>query len=158
MMVWDIDEAERVVLAWAEWAPEAAEEITTSMRILNLPQSPDIPASVGGRPVVCMDGAVLAGEARAQMILAPPRQLSAKVDTLAQVPPSSIARLHMDPEGSTPVTADTALLGRLTDEAIDAFLSCVGPGTEHSLLSAELRQLGGALARRHPDGGADRKS
>jgi hypothetical protein len=29
-----------------------------------------------------------------------------------------------------------------------------GPGTEHSLLSAELRQLGGALARRHPDGGA----
>ncbi|WP_209371482.1 FAD-binding oxidoreductase [Brevibacterium renqingii] len=43
MMVWDIDDAERVVRAWAEWAPEAPEEITTSMRILNLPQSPDIP-------------------------------------------------------------------------------------------------------------------
>jgi FAD/FMN-containing dehydrogenase len=154
MMVWDIDDAERVVRAWAEWAPEAAEEITTSMRILNLPQSPDIPESVGGRPVVCMDGAVLADEVRAQRILAPLRQLSPKVDTFAQVPPSSIARLHMDPEGPTPVTADTALLGRLTDEAVDAFLACVGPGTEHSLLSAELRQLGGALARRHPDGGA----
>jgi hypothetical protein len=154
MMVWSIDDAERVVRAWAEWAPEAAEEITTSMRILNLPQSPDIPESVGGRPVVCMDGAVLADPSRAESILAPLRQLSPKVDTFAQVPPSSIARLHMDPEGPTPVTADTALLGRLTDEAVDAFLARVGPGTEHSLLSAELRQLGGALARRHPDGGA----
>ncbi|WP_209323511.1 FAD-binding oxidoreductase [Brevibacterium renqingii] len=154
MMVWDIDDAERVVRAWAEWAPEAPKEITTSMRILNLPQSPDIPEEVGGRPVVCMDGAVLADEGRAASILAPLRQLSPRVDTFAQVPPSSIARLHMDPLGPTPVTANTALLGRLTDEAVDAFLARAGPGTEHSLLSAELRQLGGALARRHPDGGA----
>src|SRR5699024_11743728 len=69
MMVWDIDDAERVVRAWAEWAPEAAEEITTSMRTLNLPQSPDIPETVGGRPVVSMDAAVLADEARGQRIL-----------------------------------------------------------------------------------------
>src|SRR5699024_12169593 len=114
-------------------------------------QSPDIPESVGGRPVVCMDGAVLADEARAQRILAPLRQLSPKVDTFAQVPPSSIARLHMDPEGPTPVTADTALLGRLTDEAADAILARAGPGTDPRLLSAELPQLCGALPLRPPD-------
>src|SRR5699024_2344084 len=91
MMVWDIDDAERVVRAWAEWAPEAAEEITTSMRILNLPESPDIPESVGGRPVVCMDGAVLADPSRAESILAPLRPLSPNVDTSAQMPPAPIA-------------------------------------------------------------------
>src|SRR5699024_12155931 len=36
MMVWDIDDADRVLRAWAEWAPTAPHEITTSMRILNL--------------------------------------------------------------------------------------------------------------------------
>lgn len=154
MMVWNIDDADRVVRAWAEWAPYAPHEITTSMRILNLPEAPDIPEAVAGRSVVCMDGAVLADKKRAARVLAPLRQLSPQVDTFAQVPPSSIARLHMDPIGPTPVTADTALLGRLTDEAVDAFLAQVGPGTEYSLLSAELRQLGGALARKHPDGGA----
>src|SRR5699024_12277362 len=99
----------RVVRAWAEPAPDSAAAITTSMRLLTPPQSPGIAESVGGRPVVCMDGAVLADEARAQRILAPLRQLSPKVDTFAQVPPSSIARLHMDPEGPTPVTADTEI-------------------------------------------------
>lgn len=153
MMVWDIDDADRVVRAWAKWAHGAPDEITTSMRILNLPEAPDIPESVGGRPVVCMDGAVLGREDQADSILAPLRALSPRVDTFDQVPPSAIARLHMDPLGPTPVTGDTALLGRLTDEAVDAFLAEVGPGTEHALLSAELRQLGGALSRRNPDGG-----
>lgn len=60
----------------------------------------------------------------------------------------------MDPEGPTPVVGDSTLLGRLPDEAVDAFLSQVGSGTEHALLTAELRQLGGALSRRHPEGGA----
>ena len=154
MMVWDIDDAARVLRAWAEWAPTAPHEITTTMRILNLPDAPGIPEAVAGRPVVCMDGAVLSDRKRARRVLAPLRDLSPQVDTFAQVPPSSITRLHMDPEGPTPVTGDTALLGRLTDEAVDAFLAQVGAGTEHSLLSAELRQLGGALARKHPDGGA----
>lgn len=154
MMVWDIADADWVVRAWADWAQGAPDEITTSMRILNLPQGPGIPESVGGRRVVCMDGAVLGGEAQADSILAPLRALSPQVDTFDQVSPTALAQLHMDPLGPTPVTGDTALLGHLNDEAIGAFLAEVGPGTEHTLLSAELRQLGGALARRDPDGGA----
>ena len=46
------------------------------------------------------------------------------------------------------------MLGELTDEAIDAFLAMAGDGTSQSLLAAELRQLGGALARPHAGAGA----
>ncbi|GAA4505543.1 FAD-binding oxidoreductase [Brevibacterium yomogidense] len=154
MMVWDIEEADRVVRAWARWAPSAPDEITTSMRILHLPDAPEVPAPVRGRPVVCLDGAVLGPEAAARDAVAPLRALRPEVDTFASVPPASLSRLHMDPEGPTPVVGDSALLGRLPDSAVDAFLAQVGPGTDHSLLTAELRQLGGALSRRHPDGGA----
>lgn len=157
MMVWDIEEADRVVRAWARWAPGAPDEITTSMRILNLPDAPEVPGPVRGRPVVCLDGAVLGPEDRARKILDPLRRLRPEVDTFAQVPPWSLARLHMDPEGPTPVVGDSTLLGRLPDGAVDAFLAQVGPGTEHSLLTAELRQLGGALSRRDAEGGAMNK-
>jgi hypothetical protein len=46
------------------------------------------------------------------------------------------------------------MLAGLPDEAVDAFLAEVGPGSTSSLLAAELRQLGGALGRRHPGAGA----
>lgn len=154
MMVWDIADAERVIRAWARWAPGAPDEITTSMRILNLPDAPEVPGPARGRPVVCLDGAVLGPEDQARRILDPLRRLRPEVDTFAQVPPNSLARLHMDPEGPTPVVGDSILLGRLPDAAVDAFLARVGHGTEHALLTAELRQLGGALSRRHPEGGA----
>jgi FAD/FMN-containing dehydrogenase len=60
----------------------------------------------------------------------------------------------MDPEGPTPAVSDSTTLSALPDAAIDAFLAEVGPGSESSLLASELRQLGGALSRPHPDGGA----
>ncbi|HLR43668.1 MAG TPA: FAD-binding oxidoreductase [Brevibacterium sp.] len=154
MMVWDLDQADRVVREWARWAPDAPDEITTSMRILNLPDAPEVPRAVRGRPVVCLDGAVVGPEHRARKTLDPLRRLRPDVDTFAQVPPWTLARLHMDPEGPTPVVGDSALLSRLPDEAVDAFLDQVGAGTEHALLTVELRQLGGALSRRHPEGGA----
>jgi hypothetical protein len=42
----------------------------------------------------------------------------------------------------------------LPDEAIDAFAGVAGPGSGSPLLLSELRQLGGALGRPDPNGGA----
>jgi Berberine and berberine like len=39
------------------------------------------------------------------------------------------------------------MLGKLTDEAVDAFVAATGPGSGSALLLAELRHLGGALGR-----------
>ena len=68
------------------------------------------------------------------------------------MPPVGLSRIHMDPEGPTPAIAGGGrMLGELTDEAIDAFVAAVGPGSGIALLMSELRHLGGALGR-EPEG------
>jgi hypothetical protein len=147
MLVWDRDHAERVLRRWADWAPEAPESVTTSLRFLNLPPLPDIPEPLRGRSVVAIDGAVLDCDAEAGSILSLLRGLGPEIDTFARVPARTLPRLHMDPEGPTPAVSDAALLGELNDAAIDTLLGEIGPGSTTSLLSTELRQLGGALGR-----------
>jgi hypothetical protein len=60
----------------------------------------------------------------------------------------------MDPEGPTPAVSGSTMLGTLTDAAVDTLLEQSGPDSGTSLLSTELRQLGGALARPVEGGGA----
>jgi FAD/FMN-containing dehydrogenase len=157
MLIWDREQAEPVLRRWAQWAPEAPDEVTTSFRVLNLPPIPDIPEMLRGRSVVVIDGAVLDTDERATEILGDLRALDPEIDTFGRVPASSLIRLHMDPEGPTPAVSDSAMLSGMPDEAVDAYLAEVGPGSTSSLLLAELRQLGGALGREHEGGGALKK-
>lgn len=153
MLVWDVSRAEEVLRTWAAWAPGAPDEVTTAFRILRLPPMPELPEALRGRTVVVIDGAVLATDERAEDILAGLRALDPEIDTFARVPSRELVRLHMDPEGPTPFTADTTMLHSMPEEAIQAFLAQVGPGQDSSLLLAEIRQLGGALGRPHQGGG-----
>jgi FAD/FMN-containing dehydrogenase len=157
MMVWDRDLAEPVLRRWAQWAPGAADDVTTAFRILNLPPLPDIPEMLRGRSVVVIDGAVLDTDDRAAEILGDLRALRPEIDTFDRVPAKSLIRLHMDPEGPTPSVSDSTMLSGMPDEAVDTYLAEVGPGSTSSLLLAELRQLGGALGREHEGGGALKK-
>jgi FAD/FMN-containing dehydrogenase len=154
MLVWDVSRAEEVLRTWAAWAPGAPDEVTTSFRILRLPPLPELPETVRGRTVVVIDGAVLDTDERAREILAGLRALEPELDTFARVPSRELVRLHMDPEGPTPITADSTIVHSLPEEAVQAFLGQVGPGQDSSLVIAELRQLGGALGRPHEGGGA----
>jgi FAD/FMN-containing dehydrogenase len=154
MLAWDWQDAERVLTAWAAWAENAPDAVTTAFRILQLPPVPEIPEPFRGRNWVVIDGAVLAGDAAAEAILAPLRALQPQLDTFAQVPTSSLIRLHMDPEGPAPFVSDTAMLDGLPAHAIEAFLRAAGPDSGSALMITELRQLGGALSRRADDAGA----
>ncbi len=147
MLLWDGSRAEEVLRAWAAWAPGAPDEVTTSLRFLNVPPLPELPEFVRGRQVVAVDGAVLDSDERAAEVLAPLRALEPELDTFARVPAAAVVRLHMDPEGPTPSVSDSLLLDDLPDDAIDALLAAAGPGSGSSLLAAEVRQLGGALGR-----------
>jgi FAD/FMN-containing dehydrogenase len=154
MLLWDGSHADEVVRAWAAWAPTAPDEITTSLRLLNLPPLPDLPPFLRGRKVVAVDGAVLDSDDRTAELLAPLRALEPELDTFGRVPASAVVRLHMDPEGPTPAVSESVLVDELPGEALDALLEAAGPGSGTSLLSAEVRQLGGAVGRPAPDGGA----
>jgi hypothetical protein len=128
--------------------------VTTSFRILNLPPIPELPEAIRGRQLAVIDGAVLGSDHEGTATIAALRELSPEIDTFDRTPAAALVRLHMDPEGPTPFVSDSAMLGALPDAAVDAFLGEVGPGSQSTLLAAEIRQLGGALARPHAAGGA----
>ncbi len=147
MLLWDIERAPEVLRAWAPWAATAPEEVTTSFRVMRFPPIEEIPEMLRGRNVVMIDGAVNDTDERAAQLLAPLRALGPELDLFGRVPAVAVMRIHGDPETPTPTVSETAMLTGLDEDAIDAFLSQVGPGVPTSLLVAELRQLGGALAR-----------
>ena len=153
-LAWDWTRIERVLPSWAAWCAEAPDEATTSFRVLHVPPIPAVPPELRGRRLVVVDGAVLGPDGRAAEILAPLRALAPEFDTMARVPAAALARLHLEPEGPSPGYASSALLTGLPDAAVAAVLETAGPGSGNRLTVAELRQLGGALGRPDPDGGA----
>ncbi|HOZ56910.1 MAG TPA: FAD-binding protein [Nakamurella multipartita] len=154
MLVWDAAMAEPVLRRWVQWAGDAPDEVTTSLRVMSLPPLPEIPAPFRGRSLLIIDGAVLASDARSAEILAPLRDLQPEVDTFARVPAETLSGLHMDPDSPMPSVSDTAILDAMPEAAIETFLDLARPGSGSSLMMHELRQLGGALARPHPGAGA----
>jgi FAD binding domain len=153
-LVWDWTAVDRVLPAWVAWCADAPEEATTAFRLLDVPADELIPAELRGRRIATIDGAVLGNDDVAREVLAPLRALRPEFDTVDRVPAASLVRLHLDPEGPTPAYASSTLISGLPDAAIAAIIGTVGPGSGTRLAAAELRQLGGALARPDPAGGA----
>jgi FAD/FMN-containing dehydrogenase len=154
MLLWDQAHAEQVLRTWTAWTVDAPDCVTTSFRMLNLPPMPELPDFLRGRQLVVVDGAVLADDTRAEALLAELRALQPEIDTFARVPAASLVRLHMDPEGPTPAVSASAILDELPDAAIESFLALTGRNSGSTLLTAELRQLGGALGRPAEGAGA----
>jgi FAD/FMN-containing dehydrogenase len=145
-MVWDWSEAARVLPAYAKWAVGAPDHVTTSFRIMQLPPLPEIPEPIRGRSIVIIDGAVQGDPA----VLEPLRALGPEIDTFATMPAPALVRLHQDPEEPMPYRGDTALIESLPAAGVEA----LRPKSGSPLAIVELRQMGGALARRAPGHGA----
>ncbi|MFT4050022.1 MAG: FAD-binding oxidoreductase [Solirubrobacterales bacterium] len=155
MMFWPWERAREVYAAWLELLPNLPEEFTTTCRLMQLPPFPELPEFLRGRQLVIFNGAYLGGRDQAEKLLAPLRALEPEMDTFADVDPSALARLHMDPEDPVPYAADHAMISEVIDAAtLDEFLAVAGPGSDSPMLVAELRHTGGALADCAPGRGA----
>ncbi|MGZ4277565.1 MAG: hypothetical protein ACXVFK_12705, partial [Solirubrobacteraceae bacterium] len=91
---------------------------------------------------------------QADALLAPLRALDPVNDTVQRIPTTALSHMHMDPEHPVPGTGDGMLLQALPPEAVDELIRTGGAGSSSPLLSLELRQLGGGLARARPQNGA----
>ncbi|EFC79635.1 FAD-binding oxidoreductase [Parafrankia sp. EUN1f] len=155
LLAWDWRHSERVLTRWLDWAGLAPDTVSTSLRLVQVPPLPEMPEPVRGRALVMIDGAVLADNPEAERILAPLRELDPELDTFTRLPASALLRLHLDPEGPTPLVAASRTLHELPAGAVGTLLDVAGPDSGTSLLvAAELRQLGGALSRPAAGGGA----
>jgi hypothetical protein len=146
-----VDRAAEILKAWRAWTDEQPDEMTSVGRILQFPPIPEIPEPVRGQSFVVVQ-AIYAGEpAEGERLVAPLRALGPVMDTVAPIPTTELSRLHMDPEGPAPGSGDGGMLDDVDDHLIDLFVERV-VGTP--ILSAEIRHLGGAVARRDSRHGA----
>jgi hypothetical protein len=147
-----VERAAEVLRAWRDWTETVPDEITSLGRILQLPPIPEIPEPFRGNSFAVVQ-AIYSGDDfdEAKRLLGPMRELGAAIDTFDAMPVPALSRLHMDPEEPTACMGDGGTLRVLDDEAIDAFVGAV-VGTP--IVAAELRHLGGAVARARPEHGA----
>jgi FAD/FMN-containing dehydrogenase len=130
---WPLSNAAEIVKRWREWAVDAPETAATSLRLLK------------GQGV-CLDGVIIDDPAVHKDLFG---SLPDPVrDTWHEAGPQDVLATHMDPPNPVRAFGDHMLL---CDVDAETFVQVAGP--DSPLLSAELRQLGGALACPDPRGG-----
>jgi FAD/FMN-containing dehydrogenase len=138
-----------VLMAYAEAAASAPDELTTITLVLKAPPLPFVPADAHGTPVhvivPCYTGDLDAG----RQALAPLRTLAGRIplaDTTGPMPYPGLYTLTGMAAVSRPHSIGNAFLHELTDETIEIILDLVNRATSpYSVIT--LRELGGATSR-----------
>lgn len=154
VLFFPLERAGEVLKAWRAWADDVSEDVTSVGRLMQFPPLPEAPEPLRGRSFALVEATFIAGEAEGAELLRPLRELGPELDTFATIPVEDLRHLHMDPPTPVPGAGDGFSLADVTPETIDALVEVAGAGSGSPLLSVEIRQLGGAVARRSPDQGA----
>ena len=153
-LFYPFERAGEALHAWRELTDSLPEEITSLGRLLQFPPFPEIPEPLRGNSYAVIEAVSLLDAQATAELLAPLRALGPTMDTFATHPPAGIAGLHMDPPAPVPGLTQHQLLRELPAQALDDLLAAAGPGSDSPLISVEIRQLGGAFARREAGCGA----
>ncbi len=153
-LIWPMARSGEVLQAWREWVQRVPDELTSLALMVRVPALPTVPEPMRGRELVVVGACFTGPQATAADLLGPLRALGPVMDTFATMPPSGLGVVHMDPEDPVPSLGTTAMVGELPGEAVDRLVEAAGPDSGAPLLFAELRHLGGALGRPHPNEGA----
>jgi hypothetical protein len=146
-----VDRAAEILKSWRAWTDDLPAEMTSVGRILQFPPIPEIPEPIRGQSFVVVQ-TIWSGEpAEGASWIEPLRALGPVMDTVMTIPVEELSRLHMDPEGPAPGTGDGGMLDDVDGHLIDLFVEQV---VGSPILSAEIRHLGGAVARRDSRHGA----
>ena len=148
LVLYPFGDAERVLRAWRDYAPQASEQLTPAIGLWSVPPVPDLPGDLHGEPVVVV-AALYAGPAeQTDPVLAPLRQLGHPLADLSSTGPYVEAQSALDelfPAGGR-YYWKSHFLDTLSDAAISTILEhAARRPTPESVIY--LRTLGGAIAR-----------
>ncbi|PVG83973.1 FAD-linked oxidase [Nocardioides gansuensis] len=147
-MIFPAPAVERVLRAFAAWAPTMPEEVTTSVAILRLPPVEDVPPPLRGTVSLALRFAFTGSPERGQALLAPMRTVATPVlDTVGPMSYAAVDSIHMDPTDPLPAVTRGGLVHSMPDRLVDSLLGVAGPGVDVPLAVVELRLMGGALGR-----------
>jgi len=154
-LVFDTPHIERALRAWVDWMPTADPRVTTSAAIVSMPPFDEVPEPLRGRTVMMLRFAYPGDSAEGERLAADVRAFApALIDSIAELPCTSMAMIHNDPEGRLPSKEAGALLRPVDQRFVDAFLAEVGPESSSPFMMRELRHLGNATATDVPEGSA----
>lgn len=141
--------------AWHEITDDCPDELTTSFRILQVPDIETIPEPLRGGKFTVVDGAFSGPAGEGEKLVEPLKAVGEPIaHTWGMVPASALPLMHMDPPEPVPGISDGKLVSRLDDSTMEKMVETVGPGSDSPMTVVELRQLGGALARAPENAGA----
>jgi FAD/FMN-containing dehydrogenase len=132
---------------WRAMVDHQADETTSILHVVQFPPLPEVPEPLRGRSLVTVEVAHLGTPDELDGLLAPLRELGPEMDTIAAAPPVALSMLHMDPPHPVPGHGKHRLLGTIGHEAIDTFAELTDHRSGSTLVTAEIRHLGGALGR-----------
>lgn len=153
--IYPADERSREIMgAFFEWAAKVPDDVTSIARFLRLPPLPQIPEPLRERPLITLGACYAGPESEGAELVAEIRGLGETVmDTFEEMQPKGLPAVHMEPDEPVPGFVDTVSLREVPSDAIDAWIAAAGPNSGSPLLSSELRQAGGALAKPADGGG-----
>ncbi len=147
-LLWPIEMARPVLRAFRDISKAAPDELTMWAHLLQFPPIPDVPEPMRGKSFVSVDITYLGSAQDAEALLMPLRTIPAQwMDNLDTVPLAELGGICQEPIDPMPVSEFSGLLRDFDNDAIEALLSVAGPGSGSPLVIAQIRHLGGALAR-----------
>ena len=148
------ERAGEVLEAWRAWSANLPEGVTTIGRVLRFPPVEPVPEPLRGRSFAIVEAVDLDGPERLAGLLAALRDLEPAMDTVRPMVGTDLPTVHMDPPEPVPAVGGGMLLGTLPADALAAVVAAVVEGPGEALIGAEVRRLGGPVARARAEGGA----
>jgi FAD/FMN-containing dehydrogenase len=150
-----IERASEALHAWRELTMRIDDRTTSIGRILRVPPFEDIPEPFRGKHFAMIEVIHIGDQRSGEEVVKAIRGLEPEIDTYGLIPTEALIHLHMDPPGPVPGNGEHHVaMATLPAEAIDAFVAANGADSGSDILTAEIRHLGGAIARPDASNGA----
>jgi hypothetical protein len=149
-LIYPVEKAAEVLGAYARWSADLPDEWSTGVAFLNVPPLPALPEPLRGKSVIALRGCYCgeSPETGEQMLQPVREELGESImDTFGAMPFAAMDSISMDPVDPIGARQHSEMLGELSPEAIETLVEVAGAGSGSPLITLDLRQLGGALAR-----------
>jgi FAD/FMN-containing dehydrogenase len=151
-LAYPIEQAREVFKRYREWIAAAADELTSSIGIMNVPPVPVFPEPLRGKTVVMVRGGFCGPIEQGEALLKFWRDWQTPiVDDFQALPFAQVAQISKDPLEPSAGVSSSAWLSDLSDEFVTTLLEYgVARSGPSPLMATEIRHAGGAIARVDP--------
>ncbi len=151
-LMFPLERAGEVLEAWRDWSAALPEGVTTIGRVLRFPPVEPVPEPLRGRAFAIVEAVDLDGPERLEGLLTGLRELGPAMDTIRPLRSTDLREVHMDPPEPVPAVGGGLLIGALEADALAAVVAAATEGPGEALIGAEVRRLGGPVARARAEG------